>query len=191
MKPVDPTIATEEKEQDPVQADYQQGLQFLQDKNYSQAAMSLHNALRGYEQQGKEEGIANANNKLGDVCLAQQQHEKALTYFEKAYAICEKHDDLMSILALRKKLISCRRGMQHFDLALQIYLELLDVYEAMNNPGATVETITGMAEVYQAKGDLQNAVDAYNTAADIHANFKHQRQAEKLRTMARELAAGI
>ncbi len=61
----------------------------------------------------------------------------------------------------------------------------------MNNPGATVETMTGMAEIYQAKGDLQNAVDAYNTAADIHANFKHQRQAEKLRAMARELATGI
>ncbi len=65
--------------------------------------MSLHNALVGYEQQEKEEGIANANDKLGDVCLAQQQYEKALTYFEKAYAICKKHDDLMSILALRKK----------------------------------------------------------------------------------------
>ena len=191
MKPATPTAATEGKEQDPVQADYQQGLQFLQDKNYSQAAMAMHNALVGYEQQEKEEGIANANDKLGDICLAQQQYEKALPHFEKAYAICKQHDDLMSLLALRKKLIFCHRGLQQFDEALQLYLELLDVYEAMNNPGSTVETMVGMAETYQEKGDLQNAADAYNTAADIHANFKHTRHAEKLRTLARELEARI
>lgn len=65
MKTNTPIATAEEKDQDPVQADYQQGLQFLQDKNYSQAAMALHNALVGYEQQAKEEGIANANDKLG------------------------------------------------------------------------------------------------------------------------------
>jgi len=187
MKPITQPAAPEEKEQDPVQAEYQQGLQFLQDKNYSQAAMSLHNALVGFEQQGKEEGIANANDKLGDVCLAQQQYDKALSYFENAYAVCKKHDDLMSLLALRKKLIFCHRGVQQYDQALQLYLEMLDIYEAMKNPGSAVEVMIGMAETYKESGDLQNAADAYNTAADIHSNFKHQRQAEKLRALAREL----
>lgn len=187
MKPTTQTAVTEEKEQDPVQKDYQEGLQLLQDKNYSQAAMYLHNALVGYERQEKEEGVANANDKLGDVCLAQQQYEKAMTYFEKAYAICKKHDDLMSLLALRKKLIFCYRGLQQHDQALQLYLELLDVYDSLNNPASTVEAMIGMAETYKEKGDLQNAADAYNTAADIHNHFKHERQAEKLRALAREL----
>lgn len=187
MKPLTQTAASEEKEQDPIQAEYQEGLKFLQDGNYGQAAMTLHNSLVGFEQQGNEDGIANANDKLGEACLAQQQYEKAISYFEKAYAICKKHDDLMSLLALRKKLIFCHRGLQQFDQAVQLYLELLDFYEAMNNPASTVEVMLGMAETYKEKGDLQLAADAYNTAADIHSHFKHQRQAEKLRALAREL----
>ena len=182
-----PTATKQEEPQDPAQVDYQQGLQFLQDRNYGQAANALHNALVGFEQSGNDEGIANAKDKLGDVCLGEEQYEKAAAYYQEAFDICKKFDDLMSLLALRKKLVRCYRGLKEHDKALLIYLELLDYYEAMNNPGSSVETMISMAETYKEKGDLQNAADAYETAASIHANFKHNRQAEKLRDLAREL----
>jgi len=183
----------QKKEQtlDPAQADYQQGLEFLQNRSYGQAANALHNALIGFEEMNNQEGLANTNDKLGDVCLAQEQYEKAAAYYEKAYSICKKFDDLMSLLGLRRKLILCHRGMKNYDAALQIYLDMLDFYEALNNPASSVETMVGMAETYQEKGDLQKAIDAYRTAADIHANFKHNRQAEKLREMARDLESQL
>jgi tetratricopeptide (TPR) repeat protein len=191
MNQPNPNEQKEEQALDPAQADYQQGLEFLQNGSYGQAANALHNALMGFEEKNDLEGLANANDKLGDVCLAQEQYEKAAVYYEEAYSICKKFDDLMSLLALRRKLILCHRGMKNYDAALQIYLEMLDFYEAMNNPASSVETIVGMAETYQESGDLQEAIDAYRTAADIHANFKHNTQAEKLRERARELEAQL
>ena len=164
-------------------------MEFLNNRSYGQAANALHNALMGFREKKDQEGLANANDKLGDVCVAQEQFDKAASYYEEAYGICKKFDDLMSLLALRKKLVVCHRGMKNYDAALQIYLEMLDFYEAMNNPSSTVETIIGMAEIYREKGDLRNAIDSYRTAANIHANYNHMRQAEKLRTMADELEA--
>ena len=187
MTTSNPTATQKEEPKDPAQIDYEEGLQFLQNQSYGQAANALHNALVGFEKDGNEEGIANAKDKLGDVCLAQQEYEKAVSYYQEVFDICRKFDDLMSLLALRKKLIHCYRGLKEYDKAIQTYLELLDFYEAMNNPASSVETMVNMAETYVEKGDVKNAVDALETAAAIHANFQHNRQAEKLRVRAQEL----
>ena len=189
MTTSDPNAANAKQEEpkDPAQIDYQQGVEFLSNHSYGQAANAFHNALVGFELNGNEEGIANAKDKLGDVCLAQEEYTKAASYYQEVFGICKKFDDLMSLLALRKKLVQCYRGLKDYDKAIEIYLEMLHFYEAMNNPGSTVETMINIAETYEEKGDTANAADAYETAAGIHANFNHKLQAEKLLDKAREL----
>jgi len=186
-----PTQNQQEQELDQTQIDYQQGLEFLQNGSIGQAANALHNALMGFREKENLEGQANANDKLGDLCVVQEQYDKAVAYYEEAYSICKKFDDLMSLLALRKKLVRCHRALKDHDAALKIYLEMLDFYEAMHNPGSTVETMIGMAETYEEKEELQNAIDAYRTAASIHANYKHMRQAERLLKLAEDLEAKL
>jgi len=65
-------LATEERETDVVRREYQDGVRHLEQKEYGQAALALHNALLGFEQRQDEPGIANASNQLGHVCLARE-----------------------------------------------------------------------------------------------------------------------
>ena len=66
---------------DPAKADYKAGRDFLKQGEYAQAAVSFHNALKGFEEQGDEQGIANASDRLGDVCLAKEEYTKAMEPF--------------------------------------------------------------------------------------------------------------
>ena len=69
---------------DPAKADYKAGREFLAKGEYAQAAMALHNALHGFEEQGDEQGVANAADRLGDVCLAREEYRLALDHFQRA-----------------------------------------------------------------------------------------------------------
>ena len=169
------------------QADYISGKQFLVNKDYAQAANAFHNALISFEQSGNNEGIANANDKLGDACLARDDFAKALAHFEKSMEICVKLDDPMSIRSLTKKIALCNRGLKDYDAALEIYLDLLDEYMKQTNPQSSVETLQKLAEIYQEKGDIAKAVDSYKTAASIHTNFGHKNYAKKLMDKAEAL----
>ena len=66
-----------DRDDDLVRASYEEGKRFLESRNYAQAAVSLHNALLGYEERGDEAGVANASNQLGHVCLARQEFAAA------------------------------------------------------------------------------------------------------------------
>ena len=47
----------------------------------------------GFEEQGDEQGVANASDRLGDACLARDEYAMAIANFQRACAICEKEDD--------------------------------------------------------------------------------------------------
>jgi len=50
-----------------------------------------------------DKGIANASDKLADVCLEKEDYARALPHLDRAMAICEPANDDFSITALRKK----------------------------------------------------------------------------------------
>ena len=177
------------QEPDPAQVDYQEGLRHLQHGNLSQAANAFHNARIGFEEAGNEEGLANAYFRLGDVCLETQEYAKALDYYEQSATIIKKHDDLMSMLAIRKRRIACFKGLQRYQDAIAAYLELLDTYEALHNPASTVETLIGMGETFELMGERHKAAEAFRTAASIHRRYKHEKAARELDERAAKAAA--
>lgn len=163
---------------DPVQADYQKGKDLLQKNELAQAAAALHNALVGYEEKGDQQGVANASNQMGHVCLARKDYDQALKHYLRAWDICEKLSDPMSLLALSNQLIAVYQGQGQFKQAISICLDLLGKYHDNNDPRGTVEVLERMAEIYLQAGDREKAADAYRTIASIHANFKHKKIAE-------------
>lgn len=172
---------------DPVRADYEEGRRFLENQSYAQAAVSLHNALLGFEERGDEAGVANASNQLGHVCLARQDFEQARAHYQKAWDICETMQDPMSQIALQKKFIEVYCGLKDYRKATEICLGLLDTYYHNNDPRGTVELLEQMATIYVASGDRSKAVDAYRTVASIHRNFKHLNIAESYEKKAAEI----
>lgn len=175
---------------DPVAKEYEEGKRFLDQREYSQAAVALHNALVGYEERGDDNGIANASNQLGHACLGRQEFAGALKNYERALAICTKANDRMSILAVSIKIVAAQKGLKQYDKAIATCLDMLDHYQDNRDPQGTVTTLEEMAEIYIISGQLEKAADAYRTVASIHKNFRHDNIAEGYLKKAAELAAG-
>ncbi|MGR0481227.1 MAG: tetratricopeptide repeat protein [Candidatus Electronema sp. V4] len=174
-------------ENDPAKRDYLEGREQFKKGEYAMAAMAFHNALKGFEEQGDEAGIANAADRLGDVCAARQDYAAALAHYRRACAICEKEEDSFSILALNKKMAAAHRKLGEFDKALEHVFDMVEHYQLTKDPKGMVETLTVIAELYLEKGDRAKAADTYRTVAAIHKNFKHQRMAEEFAARAEEL----
>lgn len=178
---------TEGGSSDPVVKEYEEGKKHLENQHYGQAAVALHNALIGFEEKNDENGIANASNQLGHLCLARDEYENALKHYQRALAICDKSNDRMSILAVQAKLVAVHRGLKSFDKAIQLSLDILDLYQDNRDPQGSVTTLEEMAAIYIEAGSMTKAADAYRTIAAIHKNFKHDNIAAKYMEKAAQL----
>lgn len=184
---------TEPQEQEPkeeksqAQLDYEAGQEFLKNLEPAQAANAFHNALIAFELEGNENGIANAADKLGDICASRGDVAKALSHYDRAYAICQKHTDRFSLFSIEKKKAQLMYDAKDYDQAIRLYSEVLDEYGALRNPQGSVDTLETLAEIYLAKGEKSKAADAYRTVAAIHQSFKHGRHAEKFLQKAAEI----
>lgn len=185
-----PVAAAEKEPPNPNQVEYEKGQEFLKKKELAQAANAFHNSLLGFEESGDEKGVANAADKLGDLCMERQDFASAISHFEKAFAICDKEGDDFSIIALQQKIARAHRGLQQYDAAVVIYLDLLDAFQRFNNPAQAVVTFETLAETYREMGERGKAADALRAAAGIHQSFKHLRQAQDLLTRAEAVARG-
>lgn len=164
---------------DPARLDYVKGRAQLSAGNYSEAALSFHNALKGFEEQGDEQGVANALDRIGDTCMAKEEYEIALENFKGALTICEKEDDSFSAVSLHKKMAACYRKLDRLDEALELLYDMLEHYQLTKNPKGVVDILLVTAEVYVQQGRINEAADAYRTISSIHANFKHKRLANE------------
>jgi tetratricopeptide (TPR) repeat protein len=165
--------------EDPAQADYNKGKELRTAGDEVQAASFFHNALVGFEQNGDDQGVANASDQLGDICAERQNHEKAIVHYQRAYAICDKENDMFSLIALQKKMGVSQRALKQYDEAVKIYLNVIDIYAGYNNPAGTVGAMEELAKLYLEMGERQKSADTYRTIASIHKNFKHNIQAQE------------
>ncbi len=172
---------------DPARRDYIKGREEYTAGDFTAAAASFHNALRGFEEQGDQLGIANASDRLGDTCMAKEEYEMALDHYTRAREICEQEDDSFSILALHKKMAVCYRKLERLDESLELLFDMLEHYQLTKNPKGVVDTLTVMTEVFIQQCKIGDAADACRTISSIHANFKHKRLAEEFARRANDL----
>ena len=172
---------------DPARKDYLEGRKLYSQGEYAQAALAFHNALRGFEEQGDEQGVANAADRLGDACLAREEYAMAIANYRRAFAVCEKEDDSFSQLSLNKKMAAAYRKLGDHEKALELLFDMLEHYRLTNNPKGAVEILVVIAETYAEQGDRARAADAYRSVASIHARFKHSRQAAEFNQRAEAL----
>jgi tetratricopeptide (TPR) repeat protein len=172
------------------QKDYEEGRGYVERDEATLAAVALHNALRGFEEEENQAGIANTSNQFGHACLMKKEYDKALVHYQRAWEICESLDDPMSLLAIARQLVETHKGLEDYAKAVELCFYLLDAYQRNNDPKNSVDVLDSLAEVYIASGELEKAADAYKTAASIHANFRHEKIAEQYRQKAAGLLSG-
>lgn len=180
-----------EASQDSVKKEYEEGLRFLEQQEYGQAAVAFHNALLGYEQRQDENGVANASNQLGHVCLFRNEFEAALKHYQRTLDIVENANDRMSTLAVLKKIVTAQIGLKKYDKALAVCLDMLDHYQDNRDPQGSVDTLEKIAEIYLADEQKEKAADAYKTISSIHKNFRHDNIAAQYLEKAAKLETGI
>jgi len=176
--------------EDPAQADYNKGKELRSAGDDAQAAAFFHNALKGFEQIGNERGVANASDQLGDICAARQDHEKAIAHYQQSYAICDRENDLFSLIALQKKMVVAKKALKQYDEAVKIYLNVIDIYAGYNNPDGTVAAMEELAKLYLEMGERQKSADTYRTIASIHKNFRHNVHAQEFMDRAAQVEQG-
>ncbi len=182
---------TQKGPQDSVKKEYAEGLKFLDEQEYGQAAVALHNALIGFEQRQDETGIANASNQLGHVCLFRNEYEAALKHYQRALVVVEKANDRMSTLAVLHKIVTAQKGLKKYDKAIAVCLDMLELYQDNRDPQGTVTTLETMAEIYLEGGQKGKAADAYKTIGSIHKNFRHDTIASQYLEKAAQLEAVV
>lgn len=191
---IDPQNKEQEKEdpaiQDPVKADYKAGREFFSQGELAQAAMAYHNALRGFEEQGDGQGMANCCDRLGDVCVAREEYQMGLEHFQRAYAICEKEHDIFSMVSLNRKKAGIHKRIGELDKALDLLFDVFDHYSQLRDPKGTVEILEVISEVYMEKGENDKAADTLRTIAGLHRNFKHSRLAQEFEERAKAAEQG-
>lgn len=176
--------------QSQAQIDYEEGRGYVERGEATLAAVALHNALRGFEEEENQEGIANASNQFGHACLMKKEYAKALIHYTRSWEICETFDDPMSLLAIARQLVQTHKGLEDYPKAIELSFYLLDSYQQNNDPKNSVDVLEKLAEVYIATGEMEKGADAYKTAASIHANFSHSKIAEEYRQKAAGLLSG-
>ena len=167
--------------------DYNEGIDYIKNKELAMAANSFHNALKGWEQEGNQHGIANASDQLGDILAQRGDHEKAIGHWKRAYQICTDDFDRYSLLTLEKKMANSYLGMKDYDNALELYWEIFDEYSGNRDPAGVTTTLEIMSEIFIATDQKDKAVDCYALIAKTHANYKHAKEAKEWQTKTDEL----
>lgn len=180
LQPLPMAAKEEEEEKTQAQLDYDEGLQLLKRGSFPQAAAAFHNALKGFEEEGSDSGIARSVTKLAEICLEKEDYAKALEHLERALAICRAAQDDLSTTYLQKRILQTLRGLERHEEARDLALELMAAYQDYNNPAGAVAMLENLGDIYLALGQPDKAAESLRTAAAIHRNFKHQRAAQQL-----------
>ena len=180
-----------ETEQNMTQArkDFNEGIDFIKNKEVAMAANAFHNAMIGWEEDGDLHGVANASDQLGDICDQREKYKEALSHYDRAYKICTDDFDRFSLFALEKKKAHIFVKMKHYDEALDLYWEIFDEYSGNRDPKGITETLEIMADLFLKISNKDKAVDCYKLIAKTHRNFKHPKESAEWYEKAEELAA--
>ncbi len=167
--------------------DYNEGLDYLKNKEQAMAANAFHNALMGWEEEGDLHGVANASDKLGDICVERGDYDKALSHYDRAYKICTDDFDRYSLFGLEKKKAAIFVKMERYDEAIDMYWDIFDEYSGNRDPRGVVDTLEIMADIFISTGDKAKAAECYQMIAKTHRNFKHQDEAAEYEAKAVEI----
>ncbi len=170
--------------------EYNEGRRFLENGELGQAAVALHNALLAFEEKGNTDGIANASNQLGHLCVAREEFDGALKHYQRAWEICSEAGDEMSVMAVLDRRINAWLGLGKFDMALKDCHDILSYNQDLRNPQGVVVAMERMGDIYLQAGDNEKAADAFRSIASIHRGFKHSNYAAKFEKRAEDALTG-
>ncbi len=167
--------------------DYNEGIDYIKNKELAMAANAFHNALKGWEEEGDHHGVANASDQLGDICTDRGDFDSALSHYDRAYQICTDDFDRYSLFTLEQKKANILVLMKRYDQALDLYWQIFDEFSGNRDPSGVVQTLEIMADIMIKTGDKAKAAEFYQMIAKTHRSFKHAAEAAEYDARAEEI----
>ncbi|HEV3470743.1 MAG TPA: TIR domain-containing protein [Pyrinomonadaceae bacterium] len=116
--------------------------------------------------------VAAALSERGSCLLALGRDDEAAAHYRRSIAIAESLSDNRHIAVGKSQLAAVLMKQRRFDEALQIQVEVRDIFESLDEPGNVGRCWRQIGMTHQAAGRLEQAEEAYRQALAI----KVQRQ---------------
>ena len=122
------------------------------------AAVSARECLHQASELGDLDAQASVLNMLANVHEAEDDHEEAATYYERALRVVEQlggRDDMRATILIN--LGGCRAALGRVDAGTRLIREALDISKAKSLRRIEALALTRMAEISIERGDLKRA----------------------------------
>jgi len=80
-----------------------------------------------------------------------------------------------------EKVIDIYRHMKEYDKAMPYYFRALELVESLQDVNRSALFLAGIGDVYERRGDIENALDAYRLAEKLFRGMGAKEKANLLR----------
>jgi len=124
--------------------------------------------LEALEREDLPEDLAGAlANDLGLVYQDKGEWDKAIDYYQRSLAICEKVGDEHKMSAIFNNLGSVYQGKREWDKAIEYYQRSLEILEKVGDEHGMAFNYNNVAGLYQAQGRLKEAAPLFQKSIEI------------------------
>lgn len=127
--------------------------------------------------------IAYPLGNLGIIYNQQGAFEKAIEYSEKAMALFEKNKDFGGVAEAYNNIGNAYLNMEKIDKAIENLQKGMQVAKEQNVLYEIKNSYSGLASVYEKKGDFKNAYYYFRLYAQQQDKIMNQKNAESVRRM--------
>jgi CHAT domain-containing protein/Tfp pilus assembly protein PilF len=140
--------------------------------NHDKAIALYEAALSAYQRIGGPFEQAYALLGLGNAHLRKGNLETALSVFKQAQPLAEASGDVEKQVLAMANIGACQLQMGHFSEALALSEKALELNRVLANPDTEASVEHNFAVIYQKRGQLQKAVDAYTRLVERDSSGK-------------------
>jgi len=141
--------------------------------SYPDTALNLlPTLLQDCKNANSTEGEVNAFNLYGSAYQTKGNFEKALDYYEKAYALAQKEGFKKTLSGLLGNIASIHLNQGNYPVALQKYYASLKAAELVNDKPVIMSSYNNIGTVYFYQGKMAEAETAYNETLKIAKEIK-------------------
>jgi tetratricopeptide (TPR) repeat protein len=107
-------------------------------------------------------------NELGLLYKAMGKWDKAIEYYQRSLALCEKVGNERGMATTFNNLGTAYRDRRKWDQAVEYYQRSLTIYRKVGDEHGTAITLSSLGMMYQHKGEWDKAIEYYQRSLAIY-----------------------
>jgi len=152
----------------------------IQNKELNEASTLANEAFKKADEMGFQNGLANANDRLGQICQAKYDYTNAMKYFVAALKIRDGLNDKKGIATSKNHIGVVFYQQENPESSEENLVNALTIREEINDKKGSAETHKNLADLYLFKKLYGKAQQHYDQAFEIRRDLKDFQGAAKI-----------